>query len=624
MSRKEILIICLIMCFVFSLQAVVAADVDNTNTDGLTVQDTSAVISNDVSAYSLPNSNTILQAGSDNAESFSELRNKISPGGTITLDKNYTWNSSKDSAITEGIVITKDTEIIGNNVVIDAQGKTRIFDIVSDATVTLRGITFINGYTTGNGGSILAKGTVTIVDCNFINNTAGINGGAIDWIEGATFGNVSRSTFINNTANCSGGAISWTGHNGHIEHSNFTGNKAYGTVSDGTNSGDGGAVLWSGRIGTIDDCRFDNNTAAKRGGAVFLQNCTHGSNTNITVSDSIFTYNIAGTNGGAIDWQAGAYNGTVLNSRFEYNTANRSGGAIYWSGHNGTIEHSNFTGNKALGIAEGTTPKGETTFGGDAGAVMWTGALGDIIDSIFTNNTAAKRGGAVFLQAGATEGCDNVVFDWCTFIDNVAGTNGGAIDWQSGASHGNVSNSVFVHNIANRSGGAIFWSGHNGTIEHSNFTDNHALGIAQGPMPNGTITYGGDAGAVMWTGAIGDVIDSIFVNNTAAKRGGAVFLQAGTDENCYNTTFSHSKFINNTAGTNGGAIDWHRGAANGTVEYCLFENNIANRSAGAIFWNGHNGTIEHSNFTNNMAKGIAWAISVRGENNTGGDGGAVM
>ena len=621
MSRKEILIICLIMCFIFSLQVAVAVDVDNMDT---TAQDTSAAISNDVSAYSLPDSNTILQAGSDNAGSFSELQNDISSGGTINLNKNYTWNSSKGDTITEGIVITKNTEIIGNNIVIDAQGKTRIFDIESDVTVTLRGITFINGYTAGSGGSILAQGTVTIVDCNFINNTAAINGGAIDWIEGATFGNVSGSTFINNTANCSGGAISWTGHNGHIEHSNFIGNKAYGTLSDGVNKGDGGAVLWSGRIGTIDDCRFDNNTAAKRGGAVFLQNCTHGSNTNMTVSNSIFTYNLAGTNGGAIDWQAGAYNGTVINSVFEHNIANRSGGAIYWSGHNGTIKHSNFTANKALGIANGTTPKGNLTLGGDAGAVMWTGALGNITDCIFISNNASKRGGAVFLQAGKDEDCDNVVFDLCVFEDNIAGTNGGAIDWQAGASHGKVLNSNFTHNIANRSGGAVYWSGHNGTIEHSIFTDNHALGIANGTTPKGEVTLGGDAGAVMWTGAIGDVLDSVFINNTAAKRGGAVFLQAGTDENCYNTTFSHSSFINNIAGTNGGAIDWHRGAANGTIEYCVFENNVANRSAGAVFWNGHNGTVIHSNFTQNMAKGIAWAISVLGENNTGGDGGAIM
>ena len=99
------------------------------------------------------------------------------------------------------------------------------------------------------------------------------------------------------------------------------------------------------------------------------------------------------------------------------------------------------------------------------------------------------------------------------------------------------------------------------------------MGIAIGPMPNGTLTYGGDAGAVMWTGALGIVDDCRFVDNTAAQRGGAVFLQAGltakgTVENCENTTFSHSIFIGNVAGLNGGAIDWHAGSRNGNVSYC--------------------------------------------------------
>ena len=118
------------------------------------------------------------------------------------------------------------------------------------------------------------------------------------------------------------------------------------------------------------------------------------------------------------------------------------------------------------------------------------------------------------------------------------------------------------------------------------------------------MTYGGDAGAVMWTGAIGTVMDCIFIKNTAYQRGGAVFLQEGlnkdgTIENCENTTFAYSRFVDNVAGLNGGAIDWHAGSRNGNVSYCYFENNVANRSAGAIYWSGHNGTITHSNFTLN-------------------------
>ena len=499
---------------------------------------------------------------------------------------------------------------------------------------------FTDNYAKNRGGAIYLHGNstenctnITVYCCMFVSNYAGINGGAVDWHDGSHDGGIYKSSFDNNAAGSNGGAVFWSGHHGEILNSNFTNNTAKGLLKDEHgNIGDGGAVIWSGINGTVENCRFIDNTANKnenydfggRGGAIYLQNCTHGNCENTTFRDVYFKNNTAGTNGGAVDWHSGAHDGLVENATFINNTAKRSGGAIFWNGHNGTIRNANFTNNRALGIVNATSVLGDITSGGDGGAVMWSGALGTVENVRFINNTAAKRGGAVFLQSAANETCDNVKFDWCVFIDNNAGTNGGAIDWQEGASHGNVSNSRFENNIANRSGGAVFWSGHNGTVHNSNFTNNKALGIAEGKTPAGIITLGGDAGALMWNGAIGTIDECMFINNTAAKRGGAVFMQEGATENCYNTTFSHSKFINNTAGTNGGAIDWHRGAANGTIEYCSFENNIAYRSAGAVFWNGRNGTIMHSNFTQNEAKGIAWAISVLGDNNTGGDGGAIM
>ena len=261
-----------------------------------------------------------------------------------------------------------------------------------------------------------------------------------------------------------------------------------------------------------------------------------------------------------------------------------------------------------ISIANGTTPNGTVTLGGDGGAVIWTGAIGDVLDSIFVNNTAAKRGGAVFLQAGSTENCYNTTFKYSSFINNIAGTNGGAIDWNKGASDGTVEYCTFENNIANRSAGAIFWNGHNGTIRHSNFTNNMAKGIAWAISVRGENNTGGDGGAVMWSGAVGDVIDCIFINNTAAKRGGGVFLQAGilsngTLENCSDTSFTDSRFENNIAGTNGGAIDWNEGAHKGMVNNVEFINNTAGRNGGAIFWHGDDGTVINSRFDNNRATG---------------------
>ena len=80
MNKKEILMICLIICFIFSLQAVSASDVELNTTDDnvLAAQIDDAVsISNDLSSYSLPEDNSIVRGENDGAGSFSELQEKI-------------------------------------------------------------------------------------------------------------------------------------------------------------------------------------------------------------------------------------------------------------------------------------------------------------------------------------------------------------------------------------------------------------------------------------------------------------------------------------------------------------------------------------------------------------------
>ena len=491
---------------------------------------------------------------------------------------------------------------------------------------------FTNNYAANRGGAIFMHGNstenctnITVDHCNFDDNYAGLNGGAVDWNSGSHEGNIYYSTFTNNVANSNGGAVYWSGHNGEILHSNFTNNTAKGKIADSHgNIGDGGAIIWSGLNGTVINCSFIDNNASMRGGAVYLQNCSHGNCTNTTFSYVYFKNNTAGTNGGAIDWHEGAEDGHLLYAVFEQNTAKRSGGAIYWNGKNGEIKHSNFTDNKALGINNATDAFGKITYGGDGGAVIWIGSEGEVDNCTFVDNEAAKRGGAVYLQANGRENCSNTNFTNSYFKNNTAGTNGGAIDWNKGAHNGLVENVTFINNTAKRSGGAVYWNGEYGDIIHANFTGNRALGIANASDAFNVVTYGGDGGAVIWIGSYGSVDDCIFENNSAAKRGGAVYLQGTIDANCTDTNFTNSYFKNNTAGTNGGAIDWNKGAQNGLVYNVTFIDNIAKRSGGAIYWNGHNGTISWSKFYNNSALGLTNATTTDGLVTYGGDGGAII
>ena len=441
MSRKEILIIFLMMCCLFSLQAV-AATSDGNSTDSAVL-----TVDSDVSAYSLPNLDNQLRAGSGNAGTFSDLQSDIYNG---KLERNYTYNSS-DTGLSNGITISSDLTIDGEGkVTIDAKNQARVFNIASGATVTLKGITFINGNALGNGGSISSSGVLTLIDCKFINNTAnghggavymdhstrstiencefngnvaGLNGGAIDWRAGSENGKVIKSTFTNNTAKRSGGAIHWSGHYGTISASNFTDNKATGDVigeiNGVTGGGDGGAVLWVGSHGIIkDNCNFIDNFAKYRGGAIFVHGNSTENCTNTTVTMSKFENNIAGLNGGAIDWQSGTTNGILSYSTFTNNTAYRSGGAVYWYGTNGTVSNCDFTDNHALGTVDAHDQGIVTypTFGGNGGAILWTGSIGKVENTNFTNNDALHNGGAVYLQSSVDNNCTNTSFTDCICI----------------------------------------------------------------------------------------------------------------------------------------------------------------------------------------------------------------
>ena len=89
---KRIIILCLILCVIFSLQAVVAADsdLDHTNDTALTTADANVVKhSNDQSSLSASENNDSL---GDGELSFTTLYDRIKNGGTVTLSENFTYS----------------------------------------------------------------------------------------------------------------------------------------------------------------------------------------------------------------------------------------------------------------------------------------------------------------------------------------------------------------------------------------------------------------------------------------------------------------------------------------------------------------------------------------------------
>ena len=187
------------ICLICSISAVAAADIDTNATQDDFVQSTEV---NDVSVNdTLASSNNPEKLNA--ADSFAALEDKISGGGTVTLDQDYNYNSVDDSGRVEGIVISHDLTINGDNIVIDAKNHARIFKIMDGCSVTLNGITFKNG-NADNGGAIYSAGTLTMNNCKFEDNNA-TNGGAIYFA--SVPGILSNLEFTRNHADGDGGAM---------------------------------------------------------------------------------------------------------------------------------------------------------------------------------------------------------------------------------------------------------------------------------------------------------------------------------------------------------------------------------------------------------------------------------
>ena len=475
---------------------------------------------------------------------------------------------------------------------------------------------FVDNEAAKRGGAIFLQGTskenctnTVFKNSYFRNNTAGTNGGAIDWSEGANDGLVDNVTFINNTAKRSGGAIFWNGHDGTITYARFYGNRALGIANatdvygNVTYGGDGGAVMWSGGLGKVYYSNFVNNTAAKRGGAVFLQGSATEPCDDTIFKDDYFANNVAGTNGGAIDWSEGANDGLVDSVTFINNTARRSGGAIYWYGERGRIIDSNFDDNRALGLVNASSSYGYNTTGGDGGAVIWTGSNGIVDNCNFTDNYAAVRGGAVFLQ-GSLEGyCMNVTFSNSFFENNVAETNGGAVNFYVGAREGRILNSTFKNNNAKTGiGGAVVWKGYNGTIQDSSFTENYAKN---------------DGGSVYFEGDYGRVYNTSYDGNTAGDDGGAL-CWAGNYGKIYNLTANNNRGISEgTSHSKGGTLIVT--GSNMTIDVMEISNSYAEVEGGGLFLTGNNVNISNVKFylcsvNDDSAENVGGALDIVGNN----------
>ncbi|MBE6489360.1 MAG: hypothetical protein E7Z83_00645 [Methanobrevibacter sp.] len=432
MKKSYITILLLAMVMILAISAVSAADTDYTSdSDVLSVKETAVdeVVSVEaVDDVSAANEDTeVLSADGDG--NFTELQTSADTG-MVMMGKDYVRAGGEND-----ISITRDVTILGNSHKIDANNLGGIFRINSGCTLTLIGVTLINGNNEYGGAIYNDGGSATIVSSNFLNNTAEKSGGAI----------------YNNA-----GSMSITG-------SKFDGND----LTDRTVNGYGGAAIYSeGGTILLSDVRVTNNLKdiVHRGGTgQYTGDLSSAAVTSksgsLTVSDSYFANN-SGSYGGAILSQGDDSVLNVVGSTFVDNFA-FNGGAIDILSSHYTISNCTFRGNDAMGTGSSNT---NFASGGAICAQENDDDDGLISDCIFEDNTAAI-GGAITTQISRVVAC--------TFTNNTASASNSEKYNGKTNNRGGFGGAIYNDNMIN--------------IENSNFTD--SIGRGRGlDLKNADIT----------------------------------------------------------------------------------------------------------------------------------------
>ena len=254
----------------------------------------------------------------DKYQSFTNLEELIRTNGEkITLENDYVFKEHEIDYFEGGIELDMDNLVIdGNGHCIDANNFSRIFIVMGN--VTMKNITFRNGRTfenfdeskNSNGAAIriYPNGKLNMENCTFINNYSSRNGGVIDNHGTMT---ISDCTLNDNSSKRKGGAIS----------NRDTMMICNSTLNDNTSKQNGGAINNEDGELTVINCIFNKNVSEAwpyGGGAI-------SNNFKLDVTASTFANNKANHYGGAIN---NAGQTTIRDSVFKKNGTDNRGGAI--------------------------------------------------------------------------------------------------------------------------------------------------------------------------------------------------------------------------------------------------------------------------------------------------------
>ena len=255
-----------------------------------------------------------IQDGDENAESSKYLDDLIHSGADeIVLNSDIVLEKSIELDV-------DDIVIDGNNHVIRATGKSRIFNVTAN-NVTIKNIIFKDGFGDLGGAIYNNEGDLTVIDCEFLNNSVLEAGGALASL-GKTL--LKGCVFKFNTSE-DGGAVMQIKNKLTCENCIFE-----------YNSADFGGALGFISNCILTDCSFSNNTSNQYGtiqsnnGVLVAKNCMFKNNSSkfcsviassatINMYDCTFEGNVASY--GALYSEGGIIN--CVDATFKENSGKR-------------------------------------------------------------------------------------------------------------------------------------------------------------------------------------------------------------------------------------------------------------------------------------------------------------
>ncbi|MBQ2653992.1 MAG: right-handed parallel beta-helix repeat-containing protein, partial [Methanobrevibacter sp.] len=553
-------------------------------------------------------------------DSFTTLQGKInraSEGSELVLTHGYTYDSTKDATLLDGIVIDKDLTIDGQGYTIDANNAARIFNIDDNTkNIVLKNIKFINAVG-DNGAAINANcNNMEIINCTFENDQATANGDAIYLVANGC--EITESIFINNI-----GTVSTVYLDSESDDATFNIANSILVNNGGTNvvkaKGDLTAEYnWWGN--TVDNTGDLSNGLAQKWyvlemtvddaqsiASISLNNLNDGTTYENYALPTI-TLNIQATNantrkdevtldengdatvgyivtdGSGIGTLTASYNGVSITKDINYNIDSD----YSFKALKRLIDQAND--NDVITLThdyEYVVGYDDITTGSDAAITAGI----DITQNNLTINgngytIDAKEKTRIF-NVGVADHlyASNVTIKNTTFVNGKISGQGGAIRWYGW--NGTLINCTFEDNTAdNNYGGAVYWYAQYGNITNCTFKNNVVTGYYQG-------------GAIYVQSKNVNVVNSTFIENKASN-GGSIYI------NAENVTVINSTFVKSTAG-NGGAIGV--GKSNVIINNSTFTSNEASTYGGAVYLSsGNNIDIVGSTFNDNKATSYAGAI----------------